>query len=203
MATGMRRGELLALEWSDLDWERGFLEVSKSLEQTRKGLRVKSTKSGEARRFAIPAEVLEILREAQREQNRQREMYGPDYVNRDLIFARPDGDYYSPDKIGTRIRAAMKRAGLHGVSLHSLRHSHASELLSRGVPITAVAERLGHASPNITLAIYSHALPADNATAAKLWNDAMADVLRKSRQRISGGGLSQVIKGKEKIAVIP
>jgi integrase len=53
----------------------------------------------------------------------------------------------------------MQRAGLTGVSLHSLRHSHASELLSKGAPITAVSERLGHASPNITLSIYSHALP--------------------------------------------
>jgi integrase len=66
----------------------------------------------------------------------------------------------------------MRRAGLTGVSLHSLRHSHASELFSQGAPITAVSDRLGHASPEITLGIYSHALPADNEMAAKLWDDA-------------------------------
>jgi integrase len=181
-ATGMRRGELLALQWADLDWDKGVLEVSKSLEETKQGLRVKSTKSGESRRFFIPANVLDVLREHQRDQQRDREKYGADYANLDLIFARPDGHYYNPDKLGVRVRRAMQASGLHGVSLHSLRHSHASELLSQGVPITAVAERLGHASPNITLSIYSHALPADNQAAAKLWNDAMADVIQESRK---------------------
>jgi integrase len=131
MATGARRGELCALEWTDLNWHTGILTVSKSLEQTKQGLRIKSTKSGEIRRFPIPADVLEVLRDHEREQNRHRELYGPDYSNRNLIFARPDGEYYSPDKLGTRIRAAMQAAGLHGVSLHSLRHYAASRTMPR------------------------------------------------------------------------
>jgi integrase len=167
-STGMRRGELLALEWTDIDWDQGILEVSKSLEQTKKGLRAKGTKNNETRRFSIPADVLEALRDHQRHQQEDRELYGADYANLNLIFARPDGQYYSPDRIGARVREVMRAAGLQGVSLHSLRHSHASELLSQGAPITAVSERLGHASPNITLSIYSHALPADNQAAAKL-----------------------------------
>jgi integrase len=190
-STGMRRGELLALQWTDLDWDAGMLEVSKSLEQTRgAGLRVKGTKSGETRRIAISAAVLEGLREHQRDQKRERALYGDDYQDLGLIFARPDGYYYSPDKMGTRIRAAMVKAGLGGVSLHSLRHTHASELLSKGAPLPAVAERLGHASPHVTLSIYSHALPADNLAMAKLWNDALVEVLEESRkQRVAGGNL--------------
>jgi integrase len=203
MSTGMRRGEMLALEWTDLDWERGMLEVSKSLEETKRGLRVKSTKSGETRRFSIPAEVLETLREHKREQDQHRELCGADYADLNLVFARPDGYYYSPDKLGTRVRAAMKSAGLCGVSLHSLRHSHASELLSKGAPITAVSERLGHASPNITLSIYSHALPADNEAAAKLWNDAMADVIQSSRKEVLKNRMSSnVIKGGRRKTII-
>jgi integrase len=206
MASGMRRGEMLGLEWSDLDWDRGTLEVSKSLEQTKHGLRVKSTKSGETRRFAIPAKVLDVLREHKREQDEHRAIFGLGYANKNLVFARPDGEYYSPDKLGTRVRAAMQRAGLTGVSLHSLRHSHASELLSKGAPITAVSERLGHASPNITLSIYSHALPSDNEAAAKLWNDAMADVLEASRKELLArkcGMAANGNKGSGKIRVIP
>jgi integrase len=204
-ATGMRRGEMLALEWTDLDWDSSSLEVSKSLEETKQGLRIKSTKSGETRRFSIPADVLDVLRDHKRDQDHHRELYGPDYANLNLMFARPDGNYYSPDKLGTRVRAAMKNAGLSGVSLHSLRHSHASELLSRGAPITAVSERLGHASPNITLSIYSHALPADNEAAAKLWNDTMADVIRESReQALKNRMSSNVIKtdAKKKLIVL-
>src|SRR5262252_9414344 len=98
----------------------------------------------------------------------------------------------------------MQRAGLAGVSLHGLRHTHASELLSAGAPITAVAERLGHASPNITLSIYSHALPADNEAAAKLWNDAMADVITGARKEMRKSGmLANVIKTDRAKLVIP
>jgi hypothetical protein len=68
----------------------------------------------------------------------------------------------------------MKEVGLTG-SLHSLRHTHASELLSAGVPLPVVAKRLGHA--NITLSIYAHALEADELAAAKIWGDVMAEVI--------------------------
>jgi integrase len=182
-ATGIRRGELLALEWSDLDWATGVLEISRSLEQTKQGgVRAKCTKSGETRQFPVPANVIKLLREHREEQDRHRELYGPDYANRNLIFARPDGEYLTPANFGKRVSKLMRAAGLTGITLHSLRHTHASDLLSQGTPITAVAERLGHASANITLGIYSHAVPTDGQVAAKLWNDAMSDVLEASRK---------------------
>jgi integrase len=198
-STGMRRGEMLALEWTDVNWDRRELEVSKSLEQTKAGLRVKSTKSEKPRRFSLPAETIEVLRDHQRAQEADRKLYGSSYAKLGLVFARPDGQHYSPDRVGARVRELLLSAGLAGLSLHSLRHSHASELLSQGAPITAVSERLGHASPNITLGIYSHALPADNQAAAVLWNDAMAEVIQSARR----GRLSQVITGPGKNRVIP
>ena len=204
-ATGIRRGELCALEWTDVDWDKGILEISKSLSETKKhGLLIKGTKSGETRCFSIPAEVVEVLREHKQAQDRDRETMGEAWHNLGLIFARPDGFFYSPDKLGTRIRTAMQSAGLPGLSLHSLRHSHASQLLSQGAPITAVAERLGHASPSITLSIYSHALPADNAATAKLWNDAMASVIQQSRAEAEKNRLASngITKRREK-RVIP
>jgi len=200
----MRRGELLSLVWSDVDFERGVVEVSKSLEETRQGLRIKSTKSGLTRRFSIPASVLKVLRQHRQEQNEQRALYGLGYANLNLVFARPDGQPYNPDKIGVRIRRVMQSAGLTGVSLHSLRHSHASELLSKGAPITAVAERLGHASPNITLGIYSHALPMDNQATAQLWDNAMGEVIESSRKEALKSGMSSnVIKTASGKTVIP
>jgi integrase len=154
-ATGMRRGELCAVTWCDLDWERGILHVSKSLGQRKSGsVYIKSTKSTKPRRFTIPADVLGILRDHREEQEEHRALWGSGYQNLNLIFARPDGGYYSPKHLSTRISSAMRRAGLSGVSLHSLRHSHASQMLSEGAPITVVSERLGHASPNVTLAIF-------------------------------------------------
>ena len=182
-ATGCRRGELLALQWSDLNENTGDLSVSKSLEQTRAGgLRVKGTKSGEPRQFVIPESALSILSDHRIEQNEDKLLFGPDYQDYNLIFCQPNGAYYSPDKEGARVKELMQAVGLKGVSLHSLRHSFASELLSKGTPIPVVSERLGHANPNITLSIYSHAIPADSRAAAKVWNDALADVIQASRK---------------------
>jgi integrase len=113
---------------------------------------------------------------------RQSEVGGRDYEDHNLVFCQPSGAHYSPDRLGARVVELMRKVGLHGVSLHSLRHSHATSLLSNGVPIAVVSERLGHRDQNITLSVYSHAVPADTKAAAKIWNDAMADVIAESRK---------------------
>jgi integrase len=183
LATGARRGELLALQWSDIDFDTSLMDVTKSLEQTKAGLRVKSTKSEKPRRFAVPEKALDALREHRAEQERDRALFGPDYQDNNLVFCRPEGGYYSPDRAGARIVELMKKTGLEGVSLHSLRHTHASELLSKGVPIATVAKRLGHANANITLSIYAHALEADELAAAKIWDAAMEGVIGANRRQ--------------------
>ena len=181
-ATGCRRGELLALLWTDLNDNTGELSVSKSLEQTKAGLRVKSTKSEKPRRFVIPDWAISVLADHRTEQENDKRLFGLDYQDHGLIFCQPNGAYYSPDREGARVVELMRAVGLEGVSLHSLRHSYASELLSKGVPLAVVSERLGHADQNITLSIYSHAMPADTRAAAKVWQDAMADVIEDSRK---------------------
>ena len=192
-----------ALQWTDLDWDKATLEIRKSLEETKQRACVKGTKSGETRRFSIPAEVLEALKEHKRQQDEDRQLYGDDYANRGLMSRRPNGDYYAPQLRQPRDRC-MRAAGLTGVSLHSLRHTHASELLSQGAPITAVAARLGHASPNITLGIYSHALPLDNQAAARLWNDTMAKAdSGQPKENGRSRTLSKGIKEQSQENVIP
>ena len=182
LATGARRGELLALQWPDVNFETGILDVTKSLEQTKAGLRVKCTKSDKPRRFMVPVAALEALVEHRTEQDRDKFLFGTDYEDNQLVFCRPEGGYYSPDRVGARIVELMRKAGLEGVSLHSLRHTHASELISAGVPITVVSERLGHANAHVTLSIYAHALKADELAAAKIWNDAMVDVIGANKR---------------------
>jgi integrase len=181
-ARGCRRGELLALQWTDIDFDTGLLTVSKSLEQTKAGLRVKSTKSEDPRQLGVPEWALEVLEQHRAEQQQDQALFGADYMHNNLIFCQPGGQYYSPDRLGARVVELMRSVGLYGVSLHSLRHSHASILLSKGVPTAVVSQRLGHADQNITLSIYSHALPADARAAAKIWNDSMAEVIASSRR---------------------
>ena len=193
-ATGCRRGELLALEWSDLDEATSEITVSKSLEQTKAGLRIKTTKSEEARRFSVPEWALEVLRAHRQEQQRDRQMFGKNYDDHNLIFCQPGGAHYSPDRLGARVVELMRKVGLEGVSLHSLRHSHATILLSNGVPVAVVSQRLGHADQNITLSIYSHALPADTLAAAKIWNDSMADVIADARRKRFASGTTRPVR---------
>ena len=194
-ATGCRRGELLALQWPDLNTTTGELSVSKSLEQTKAGLRVKSTKSEKPRHFAVPESALPVLADHRAQQGEDKRLFGPDYQDHDLIFCQPNGAYYSPDRVGARVKELMVSVELEGVSLHSLRHTNATELLRNGVPIAEVSRRLGHADQNITLAIYSHAIPADSRAAAKVWNDAMADVVQAGRKPGSARSIAESCTG--------
>jgi integrase len=179
--SGCRRGELLALTWADINFEKGVLLISKSLEQTRAGLRVKSTKSGESRQIGLDDFALEVLAEHREDQIQDRLNFRADYQDHGLVFCQPNGAYYSPDRVGARVKEVLQKAGFSGFSLHSLRHSHASVLLGEGVPIAVVSERLGHADQNITLGVYSHALPADHKAASKAWRNALAGVISEDR----------------------
>ena len=91
--SGCRRGELLALTWADLDFGNGMMTVSKSLEQTRAGLRVKCAKSGN---FSIGLDdfALDVLAAHREEQKQDKLAFGPDYRAKNLIFCQPNGDFY-------------------------------------------------------------------------------------------------------------
>jgi integrase len=183
-ASGCRRGELLALLWTDIDFETGVVTISTSLEQTRAGgLRVKGTKSGRVRRVGLDEADLDVLRDHHARQLEDKTAFGADYRDNGLVFCQPNGAYYSPMQVGARVKKAMVKAGLSGVRLHSLRHSHASVLLSGGVPLPVVSERLGHADANITLGVYAHCLPTDHKAAARTWRSALRDVITEDLSR--------------------
>lgn len=173
-ATGARRGELLALTWSDCNLEQGILTISKSLEQTRAGLRVKETKTRQVRRIRIGPSAVQVLLEQRARNQEWRQAMGPDYRDQGLVFAGPDGGHLRPDTVTAEACRIARKAGLRGVGLHTLRHTHGSMLLSAGVPLPAVSKRLGHANANITAAIYSHALPQDEDRAVEAWERCVA-----------------------------
>jgi len=144
--------------------------ISKSLEQTKAGLRVKETKGRNIRTVGLPPDAITALRRVHTSQKNLRAMYGPDYrVGLDLVFCYPNGDYLRPDVVSKAVMRLAKKAGFSRVSLHTLRHSYGSQLLSVGVPLPAVSALLGHASVYITATIYAHALSDDKSGAAAKW----------------------------------
>jgi integrase len=170
LATGARRGELLALDRDDVDWLNSLLLVSKSLEETEKnGLRIKRPKGGKVRKFRIGPTALAALRFHLEQQEEHRRLCGADYRDQRLVFCQPDGSYLMPHLVSQTIVRRLRKAGIKNASLHTLRHTHASFLLSNGVPLPAVSARLGHADVNITARVYSHMLPDDDTRAADAW----------------------------------
>ncbi len=170
-ATGARRGEVLALRWSDIQDGRAI--ITRSLTQTRQVLEFKGTKSERPRDVKVPASALAALDAHRRLQNEFREQFGPDYrADIDLIFANPDGTPLRPNSVSSVVSLLFRRLGLpKGASLHSLRHSHGSHLVADGVPLPVVSERLGHSSVRTTADVYAHALRGQDDEAALRWDE--------------------------------
>jgi integrase len=168
-ATGARRGEVLALRWSDIQDGRAI--IARSLTQTKHVLEFKGTKTERPRPVSIPAGTLVALEAHRKRQDEFRQQFGPDYrTDLDLIFANPDGSPLKPDSVSAAVSLLSRRLKLpKGASLHTLRHSHSSHLLADGVDLATVSERLGHSSVRVTAEIYSHALRGRDDDAARRW----------------------------------
>jgi integrase len=168
LGTGMRRGELCALLWQDVNLDAATLRVERSLEQTRKsGLRVKEPKSKRGRRnISLSATVVAELRKHWATQQEQRLSLGLGGSPPDgLVFADWDGSPWAPDRLSDNFSNAMAASGLPHVTLHTLRHTHASQLIRAGVDILTVSRRLGHATATVTLNVYGHLITTEDKAA--------------------------------------
>jgi integrase len=157
LATGMRRGEILALRWKNLDLDKGTITVMESLEQTKAGLRFKPTKTDKARAVPLPKFALDELRAWKRQQAENLLRVGVRQRPDGLVCAREDGKPKQPASLTHEFTYLIGRVkDLPKVRFHDLRHSHATQLLSAGVHPKIVQERLGHSTIAITMDLYSH-----------------------------------------------
>jgi integrase len=160
--TGMRRGEIVALRWQDVDLDAGRISVSRSVEKTRDGgLRIKEPKSARGRRMiSLPAMTVDALRAQKQDQLARKLLLGRAYEDNDLVCPQADGALMSPDVLTARFPTIVRRASLPHMWFHDLRHTHATLLLRAGVHPKIVSERLGHSTVSLTLDTYSHVLPS-------------------------------------------
>ncbi len=171
--TGMRRSELLALRWSDIDMIMCQLSVTRTIHHLRDGTTIfRPPKTEKGRRLVSlsPATMI-VLREHREAQDRLNQSLGITPSEEDLLFSQYDGKPLLPDSITHAWMKLARRTGLNGVRLHDARHSHASLMLKQGVHPKIVQERLGHASIQITLDTYSHVAPGLQEAAAKRFDD--------------------------------
>jgi len=166
-STGMRLGEVLASTWADLDTDHGAISVTKSLEQTRKGLAIKEPKSAKGRRLIpLPANVVTRLLAYREQQEAQAEAAGELWADHNLICCDEIGRYRKGGTVSSIFRDIAKRAGVRPLGIHALRHAHATMLCARGWNAKIVSERLGHSTIAITADLYSHVLPTTQQEAA-------------------------------------
>ena len=183
LTTGLRRGELLAIRWQDVDLTKGLLHVRQSLNAVGGERYFEQPKTAAGRRVvALSSETVAALRIHRVRQNAQRLRCGSAWRDHDLIFTVPDGGPVWPDDLTHRFNVLVKAAGAPRIRLHDLRHTHATMLLKEGVHLKIVSERLGHGGIQITADVDSHVTPdmqrqaADSVDSALFGGDVKASV---------------------------
>jgi integrase len=178
--TGLRRGELCALRWTDVDLQLGIIEVSRSLVVVPGGLAEKTTKTGRSRKVALDAfgialltghraQVVQWITEAGGELAPDAFVFSP--------FVEPKTPF-RPDNVTSFFIRVRDDVGATDVRLHDLRHFTATQLIGAGVDVRTVAEYLGHADPSLTLRVYSHLIEERSRAAAVI----MGNVLGPQKQ---------------------
>jgi integrase len=182
LATGLRRGELLALAWSHIDLNSAKLRVERSLEQTRAGLRFKQPKTRRGRRtISLPPWMVRDLRAHRKEQQELRLKLGfGQLLDDDLVFPNPEGEVRSPNAFSKEWRRTAVTLKLRQVSFHAFRHTHASQLIAAGMDVLTISRRLGHASPTITLGVYGHLFSNTDDEAARIMERAFGGAVADS-----------------------
>ena len=170
VSTGMRSGELLGLQWKDMQWNRRTLHVQRQVQwDNRREFRFKAPKSSSGiRTIAIGPGTLAILSEHRNKQFVEMQSAGNDWHDNDLIFPLRNGNPNSQRRVLDEFHRACKRAGIPKFRFHDLRHTAASLMLNNNINVLVVSQRLGHSQPSMTLNVYGHLMQSHQEAAADI-----------------------------------
>lgn len=180
---GLRRGEIAALRWGNVDLENGQIAIEQSAEQTRGDsgavVRLKEPKSGRGRTVALSATMITELKAHRVSQAVELLRLGVALAPETFVVAQADGAPLQPNSLTHEWTRLLASTTLPRVRFHDLRHAHATHLLASGVHPKVASERLGHSKVGITLDLYSHVLPGMQEDAAARVDDALRAALEK------------------------
>jgi integrase len=176
LCTGLRRGELLALRWRNVDLDRAVLYITETAFKLSNGEYViKEPKTATSRRMvALPPSLVVLLKGYRADHELFFIQLGAQLQEDDFLFVRLDRKPLNPNAITLAFRRIIRKAGLQHIRVHDLRHTHASLMLKAGIHPKIVSERLGHANIGITLDTYSHVLPGLQEEAAEKFDQVLA-----------------------------
>jgi integrase len=183
---GLRRGEIAALRWRNVNLAASQIAVVESAEQTKAGIRYKQPTGGRARTVALSATVTEELRAHRLRQAEELLKLGIGQADDIFVVARADGQPLQPRSLTHEWVRLLATTELPRIRFHDLRHAHATHLLSSGVHPKIASERLGHSKVGITLDLYSHVLPGMQADAAALVDGALLAAQEKLATKTIG-----------------
>lgn len=173
--TGARRGEVLGLNWNNVNLEKGIIKIVDNLCTTKSGLIIKEPKTGSGvRTIAISKTLVDILKRYKVKQIENKIKLGRLYQENNIVCCYEDGRPFNPKRFSAKFHELLERNSLPIVRFHDLRHSHASLLVKLGIKPKVISERLGHSNIGITMDLYSH-----------LYEEADIDVARKFDKLIS------------------
>lgn len=152
--TGARRGEICALRWADVDLEQSQLVIAHSITELPGGIVEGDTKSHRSRPVALDLDLVELLRLHRKDQEQWKFTVGAGWIDRDLVFPGPDGDFLKPNSLSRNFGRLVAAAPVPKIRLHDLRHTHATLMVESGRDAKTVSERLGHSTVAFTLDRY-------------------------------------------------
>ncbi len=178
--TGMRRGEALGLEWSDIDFNNNVININKSsLYNPSKGTYTDTPKNESSKRaIKIPPEIISLLKKYKAEQSEKKLLLGDLWQNTNRLFTQRNGKPMHPSTPSAQFKKFLEKHNLPNIEiedihLHSLRHTNASLLIAKGTDVRTVAKRLGHSTASTTTTIYAHALKSADEMAAESLGDVL------------------------------
>jgi integrase len=173
ISLGLRRGEIAGLRWENINWATGVLRITHSLQRIKsRGMVLRELKSETSHReISMPQFCLDALRKRQLVQEQEKIDAGIKWKDTGFVFTERGGGVIQTEKVTTEHRAALKLAKLHHVRFHDLRHTAATLLLSKGVPMKMIQAILGHSSFQFTMSVYGHLVAAMHSEAAQAMDD--------------------------------